>query len=102
MVRVPYRWDLNVIDMSPDKEPLIKIQRLALRCFPLTSPENIRMLGQDELSEKTWECYRQLHSKGVSMFHSQIKDIVTKIYGRFGSYGINQFCYMQRDIGGVT
>src|ERR1044072_9213892 len=45
MVRVPCRWDLNVIDMSPDKETLIKIQGLALRCFSITSPENVRMLG---------------------------------------------------------
>src|ERR1044072_2268258 len=102
MARVSCRWDLNVIDMSSDKEPVIKIQRLALRCFLLISPEKIRVLGQNKLSEKTRESNWQLHSKGISMLHGQINDIVSKVHCRLGSYGIDQPCHMCRNTGGVT
>src|ERR1044072_3341532 len=85
MARLLSRLVLNVFDMSSNKKPIIKVERMTFRGLLFIISQNGRMLGYDHLSDQTRKGYRHLDCKRFFMLQSLLKHIGTKIYLRLCS-----------------
>src|ERR1044072_8939644 len=85
MARLLSRLILNVFDMSSNKKPIIKVQRMTLKRLLFIISQYIRMLGYDHFSDQTRKDNRHLDCKGLTMLQSLFKHIGTKIYLRLCS-----------------
>src|ERR1044072_8929681 len=88
MAKVLSRPDLNVLDMSSNKKPVIKTQRMDLGKLLFIVSDNGRMLRYYQFSQQIGKGYWHLHNKGFTMLQSLIKNIGSKVYLRLGSHSI--------------
>jgi hypothetical protein len=52
--------------------------------------QDIRMLVEYYSTDECWEGYGKLSGKGISMLHSEVKYVITKVQLSFCVYDIDQ------------